>query len=121
MLKRMLFMVLFGSIAAFAGTVKEVDSSNFQEETRSGLVLVDFYGKWCGPCQRLAPVLEKVASNMQGKVKIVKVETTQSKNLADSYHIEGVPTLILFKNGKEIDRIVGYRDQNAIENFISKR
>ena len=111
-------MALFGSMAAFAADIKEINQNNFNEEVSSGIVLVDFYGKWCGPCKRLGPTLEKVANSMSGRAKIVKVDIDKSRNLAQSYQVEGVPTMILFKNGKEVDRLVGYYDQGAIEKFI---
>jgi thioredoxin 1 len=67
----------------------------------------------------MGPVLDQVSSDMEGKVAIYKVNIDKSRDLSQQYEIQGVPTLILFSNGKEKDRLVGFRDKNAIENFIS--
>ena len=118
MFKKLFFTALMASMALFAGELQTVDQTNFDKTISSGLVLVDFYGPWCGPCKRLMPTLEAVSDSMKGQVKIVKVNIDNSHELAENYKVKGVPTLILFKNGKEVDRLVGYRDQNTIENFI---
>lgn len=70
-------------------------------------VLVDFYATWCGPCQIMAQVLEQVKDQLAGQVQIVKIDTDKYPNLASQYLIQGLPTLILFKNGEPIDRIEG--------------
>ncbi len=117
---RIFLLALFGSLPVFAGEgVKVINESNFKSETGSGVVLVDFYGSWCGPCQRLSPVLDELANEVKGKAKIVKVDIDQSKALADAHGVKGVPTLILFKNGEEKGRLVGFRDQKTLEEFIS--
>jgi len=119
MLMRLLIVLLFGSLTAFANEgIKTINEKNFNDEISSGLVLVDFYGPWCGPCQKLNPILTEVAKNMEGKVKVIKVNIDESRNLMQSQNVTGVPTLILFKNGKEEGRLVGFRDQQTIENFI---
>ena len=116
---RFLILSLFGSVSAFAGeNVQLINEQNYQQETNSGVVLVDFYGPWCGPCQRLGPVLDKVAKNMKGKVKIVKVNIDQSHALMKSHGVSGVPTMVLYDNGKEVGRLVGYRDQESVQKFI---
>ena len=103
---------------AFAGELKEINEQSFDQETSSGAVLVDFYGPWCGPCKRLTPVLESLSDEMKGKVTIVKVNIDKSPNLTEKYGVRGVPTLILFKNGKEKKRLVGYQDKSAVKNLI---
>lgn len=83
--------------------------NNF-EELVSGSdvpVLVDFYATWCGPCQMMAPILEQVNANMQGQLKVVKIDTDKYPQLASEYSIHALPTLVLFKNGKPVDRIEG--------------
>lgn len=77
-------------------------------------VLVDFYANWCGPCKMLAPVLEKASSNL----KVVKVDVDVFEDLAREYGVMTIPTLILFENGKEVKRNIGFIDQNRLEKFL---
>ncbi|MCL1463973.1 thioredoxin [Argonema galeatum] len=70
-------------------------------------VLVDFYATWCGPCQMMAPILEQVNAQMQGRLKVVKIDTDKYSQLASQYSIHALPTLVLFKNGVQVDRIEG--------------
>jgi thioredoxin len=70
-------------------------------------VLVDFYATWCGPCQMMAPILEAVNSQLSGKLQVVKIDTDKYPQLASQYHIEALPTLVLFKNGQPVERIEG--------------
>ncbi|HSF72747.1 MAG TPA: thioredoxin [Microcoleus sp.] len=70
-------------------------------------VLVDFYATWCGPCQMMAPILEQVSGQMKDKLMVVKIDTDKYEQLASQYHIYALPTLVLFKNGAEVDRIEG--------------
>lgn len=81
-------------------------------------VLVDFWATWCGPCKMLAPVVEKVASNLKGKIKVVKVDVDANPITANMYGITSIPTLILYKNGKAIGKIVGFRPADQIESAI---
>lgn len=77
-------------------------------------VLVDFWASWCGPCKMIAPILEKVDEEIAGEAKIVKVETDECPELAGEYGIMTIPTLVLFKNGQEVNRSVGVRQKNEI-------
>jgi thioredoxin len=80
------------------------------EELLSGSdlpVLVDFYATWCGPCQMMAPILEQVSGQMKDKLMVVKIDTDKYEQLASQHHIYALPTLVLFKNGAEVDRIEG--------------
>ncbi len=77
-------------------------------------VLVDFFAEWCGPCRMMGPVLEGVASKMVGKLKVYKLDTDQAQNIAAEYQITGIPCLIMFKDGKEVKRMVGYQAEDTI-------
>jgi thioredoxin len=88
-------------------TKKEFNSF---EEMLSGSdlpVLVDFYAEWCGPCQMMVPILEQVNAQLTGKMKVVKIDTEKYPNLATTYEISALPTLVLFKGGKPVHRIEG--------------
>lgn len=98
---------------------KYLTDENFKEGIQEGLTLVDFYADWCGPCRVLAPILEKVAKNMQGKVTIAKFDIDRADKTATSYGVTSIPTLILFRDGKEINRLIGVRDEEAINDLIS--
>ena len=83
--------------------MKIVNTQEFDEITaKDGLVLVDFFADWCGPCKMLAPVLEEVAAKYEGKLDIVKVNVDQSQDLAQRYGVMSIPTLIAFKGGKAV-------------------
>lgn len=70
-------------------------------------VLVDFYAVWCGPCKMISPILEKLQKEYENKIKIVKIDIDSYHNLAETYKIHSIPNMILFKNGVEVDRIIG--------------
>ena len=83
-------------------------------------VLVDFWAEWCGPCKMIAPLLEAVAKELQGKASIVKVDVDNAQQVASTYQVTSIPTLILFNHGKVVDRIVGARSAKDIKEFILK-
>lgn len=98
--------------------MKHLTDVNFDTEIRTGVTLVDFHANWCGPCRMLAPVLEQVAKSIEGKASIGKVDIDNAQEVASRFQITSVPTMILFKDGKEVNRLVGLRDAQAIETFI---
>jgi len=98
----------------------DLNESNFDENIKKNVILVDFFAEWCGPCRMLAPLIEEVAKEMENKVLFGKVDIDKEINLASKYQVTSIPTLILFKEGQEIDRIVGLKDANALKNFIQK-
>ncbi|MDO4966097.1 MAG: thioredoxin [Lachnospiraceae bacterium] len=94
---------------------------NFEKEViKSNIpVLVDFYADWCGPCKALSPVISEIAKEYDGKVKVCKLNIDTEDEIADSYNVMSVPTLLLFKEGKIAKMMVGYRPKKDIENLIS--
>jgi len=96
--------------------VVEVDDDAFEEMIKEGVTLVDCFAPWCGPCQTLVPVLQKVAVELKAIMKFAKINIDAS-HIAQTYKVVSVPTLILFKQGKEIKRLVGLKDYSAIKIF----
>lgn len=82
---------------------------NFAQEIATGLVLVDFYADWCGPCKMIAPVLEELATELQGVAKIVKVNVDHCPGVASQFKVMSIPTLILFKDGQAVQQTVGFQ------------
>jgi thioredoxin 1 len=89
---------------------------NFSEEIGKATqpVLVDFWASWCGPCQMMAPVLENIAQEFDGRVVVGKLNVDENRNTAGKFNVMSIPTLILFKNGQEAARFTGYRPQEEI-------
>jgi thioredoxin 1 len=101
---------------------KAVSDGTFESEVlkASGLVLVDFWAEWCGPCRSLAPKLEEVAQELTGKVSIVKVNVDENQATPAQYGVRGIPTMILFKNGTLVEQIVGNVPKENITSTIQK-
>ncbi len=97
-----------------------VDEKSWDQEVLQAqeLVLVDFWAVWCGPCQMIAPIIEELAVEYSGKVKVCKVNTDESPEMASRYQIMGIPTLIFFKEGKPIDKIVGAASKKQFQEKI---
>ena len=100
-------------------SVLHLENENFSEIVNNGLILVDFYAEWCGPCKMLGPVLEEV-SNELTDINIVKINVDEHGELAQKYGVMSIPTLILFKDGKEIDKSIGFMPKEDIIEFINK-
>lgn len=99
--------------------MKVIKEYEFVNEVKDGLVLIDFYAEWCGPCKMLSPVLEQI--NKEHKdVKVVKVNIDDSRSIASYYQIQSIPTLVLLKDGEFIQRMIGFNPKKKIEEFIEK-
>jgi thioredoxin len=81
-------------------------------------ILVDFWAEWCGPCRMVSPILEELAREWKGRITVVKINTDEKQQLASQYNISGIPCMILFKNGVEVERIVGALPKPAIKSKI---
>ena len=101
---------------------KQLTDQNFAEEVlKSEIpVLVDFFAIWCGPCQMMAPVVEEIAQEMEGKVKVGKMNVDENPLTAEKYGIMSIPTLILFKNGEAVKTLVGFRGKEEILREIAE-
>ncbi|MFY9176212.1 MAG: thioredoxin [Caldicoprobacterales bacterium] len=99
-----------------------LDSNNFEHEVlKSDLpVLVDFWAAWCGPCKMIAPIIDQLAEEYDGKAKIAKVNVDDNRDLAVQFKVMSIPTLILFKDGEIVDQIMGARPKAELEKFIQK-
>ena len=97
--------------------VNIVNESEFNSEIKEGVVVVDFFATWCGPCKMLAPVLESLSTEMEN-VNFIKVDIDQSGDLADKFQISSVPTMIIFKDGKKEDMMVGFLPKERIKQSI---
>ena len=92
---------------------------NFNDLINSDVVLVDFYATWCGPCKMMGPVLDELA-NDRNNVKIIKVDVDQNPNLAKQFGIMTIPTLVLFKNGHEVKKQIGFVPKELLNNWINE-
>jgi thioredoxin 1 len=104
-----------------ADLIIDLNQANFEVEVLQSPipVLVDFWASWCMPCRMMAPVVEEIARDMKDKIKVGKLNTDENGGIAARYGISAIPTLIIFKGGKEVDRIVGYVAKKAIETKIN--
>jgi len=102
--------------------VTQVTDESFAELLNSSElpIMIDFFATWCGPCKAIAPILDEFASENQGKVKVVKLNVDENPRTPAKYGVRGIPTLILFNQGKEIDKIVGMTSKDNLEAMLAK-
>ena len=99
----------------------EINETNYQNEVEAakGLVLLDFYATWCGPCKMLAPVLDEIGAELDD-VKICKTDVDEAMALAGKFNVQSIPTVVLFRDGKVVDSFVGFRAKEQILPMIEK-
>jgi thioredoxin 1 len=101
------------------GKYLELTASNFDESIKEGTALVDFWAPWCGPCRMLAPVIEELAEDFDGKAKICKVNTDEEQDIAVKYGIRSIPTILFFKDGELVDQMVGASSKQVLADKIN--
>ncbi|GAA0771522.1 thioredoxin [Clostridium subterminale] len=97
---------------------KIVNSAEFNNEIKDGVVVVDFFATWCGPCKMLAPIFEELSTEMKGKVKFIKVDVDQCPDIAMKYSVASIPTIIVFKDGNNVNTTVGFIPKERIKEIV---
>ncbi|MFJ8247895.1 thioredoxin [Bacillus sp. 1P10SD] len=100
--------------------ISHVTDQTFSTEIKEGLVLVDFWAPWCGPCKMIAPVLEEIDGEMGDKVRIIKLNVDENAGTVGKFGVMSIPTLILFKDGVAVDKVIGFYPKEALTEIISK-
>ena len=95
-------------------SILTLTDQNFQQQTNNKVVLVDFWAEWCAPCKMMAPVLNEVADELSGNTYVGKLNVEQYQSMAQQFNVRSIPTLILFKNGKEVKRFVGIKQKDFL-------
>ena len=92
----------------------EITEANFETETASGVTMIDFWAPWCGPCKMQGPIVDKVAGQMSGKAKVGKCNIDDAQKIASKLGIRSIPTLMIFKDGEEAERLVGLQTEQVL-------
>jgi len=100
--------------------INNATDQNFKAETGEGVVLVDFWAPWCGPCKMIAPVLEELDGELGDKAKIVKLNVDENQETASQFGVMSIPTLIVMKDGEVVDKTVGFQPKEALAELVNK-
>lgn len=101
------------------GKYVELTAATFEDTVKEGVTLVDFWAPWCGPCRMIAPVIEELAEEYEGKATIAKVNTDEEQDIAVKFGIRSIPTVMIFKNGEVVDQMIGAASKQAFEEKIN--
>ncbi|MGP2656256.1 thioredoxin [Malaciobacter sp. WC5094] len=97
----------------------ELNNSNFEETTKEGIALVDFWAPWCGPCRMLSPVIDELAAEFEGKAKVCKVNSDEEQDLAVKFGVRSIPTIIFMKDGEVVDTMIGASSKQAFADKLN--
>lgn len=97
-----------------------ITEKEFDEKIKSGVVLIDFFATWCGPCRMLTPILEEVSDKLDGKVSFYKVDVDEDEELARKFGVMMIPTLVIFKDGKQVEKKVGLIQADDLQEMLEK-
>lgn len=100
--------------------ITHATDQTFATDTGTGVVLVDFWAPWCGPCKMIGPVLEELDAEIGDKVKIVKIDVDENQETAGKFGVMSIPTLLVLKNGEVVDKTVGFQPKEALKDLLSK-
>lgn len=98
---------------------KIVTTNEFDDAVKEGVVLVDFYADWCGPCKMLSPVLDELAADVEGKASVIKVNVDTESELAQKYQVSSIPSIKIFKNGEIVNETMGFQPKAKLEELIN--
>lgn len=102
-----------------AQSIVYLDDANFDKTIAKGVTLVDFYADWCGPCRMIAPIIEELSTELNGKATIAKLDIEKAQTTTANLDVTSIPTIILFKDGKEVKRVVGLRDKESLKSLVT--
>ena len=101
------------------GKYLDLTAANFEDTVKEGVSMVDFWAPWCGPCRMIAPVIEELAEDFEGKAKVCKVNTDEEQDIAVKFGIRSIPTIMFFKNGEMVDQVVGAQSKQALADKLN--
>ena len=100
------------------GTIMQVTDGSFKAEIAEGLVLVDFWATWCGPCQIVAPILEDLAGEYAGKIKVAKLDVDSNPQITQQFNVRSIPSVLFFKDGEHVDTVIGAVPKDMLQGKI---